>query len=24
FKTLRTIANDDCELCVNVACTGCL
>ncbi|XP_047394268.1 guanylate cyclase activator 2B [Sciurus carolinensis] len=23
FKTLRTIANDDCELCVNVACTGC-
>ncbi|XP_011857110.1 PREDICTED: guanylate cyclase activator 2B [Mandrillus leucophaeus] len=24
FKTLRTIASDDCELCVNVACTGCL
>ncbi|XP_001497636.1 guanylate cyclase activator 2B [Equus przewalskii] len=24
FKALRTIANDDCELCVNVACTGCL
>ncbi|XP_008065362.1 guanylate cyclase activator 2B [Carlito syrichta] len=23
FKTLRSIANDDCELCVNVACTGC-
>ncbi|KAG3282896.1 guanylate cyclase activator 2B [Ictidomys tridecemlineatus] len=23
FQTLRTIANDDCELCVNVACTGC-
>ncbi|XP_039094555.1 guanylate cyclase activator 2B [Hyaena hyaena] len=24
FQALRTIANDDCELCVNVACTGCL
>ncbi|XP_004443184.1 guanylate cyclase activator 2B [Diceros bicornis minor] len=24
FEALRTIANDDCELCVNVACTGCL
>ncbi|KAF4021923.1 GUCA2B [Cervus elaphus hippelaphus] len=23
FQALRTIANDDCELCVNVACTGC-
>uniref|UniRef100_A0A8C5K7P5 Guanylate cyclase activator 2B n=2 Tax=Jaculus jaculus TaxID=51337 RepID=A0A8C5K7P5_JACJA len=24
LKGLRTIATDDCELCVNVACTGCL
>uniref|UniRef100_A0A8C9JYN0 Guanylate cyclase activator 2B n=1 Tax=Panthera tigris altaica TaxID=74533 RepID=A0A8C9JYN0_PANTA len=24
FQALRTMANDDCELCVNVACTGCL
>ncbi|XP_006886584.1 PREDICTED: guanylate cyclase activator 2B [Elephantulus edwardii] len=24
FRALQTIANDDCELCVNVACTGCL
>ncbi|XP_007526191.2 guanylate cyclase activator 2B [Erinaceus europaeus] len=23
FQALRTIASDDCELCVNVACTGC-
>ncbi|XP_072465851.1 guanylate cyclase activator 2B [Notamacropus eugenii] len=23
FKALRTIAYDDCEICVNVACTGC-
>ena len=23
FQALRTIAGDDCELCVNVACTGC-
>ena len=23
FQALKTIANDDCELCVNVACTGC-
>ncbi|XP_059974974.1 guanylate cyclase activator 2B [Mesoplodon densirostris] len=23
FQALRTIAADDCELCVNVACTGC-
>ncbi|XP_057574345.1 guanylate cyclase activator 2B [Hippopotamus amphibius kiboko] len=23
FQALRTIANDNCELCVNVACTGC-
>ena len=23
FQDLRTIANDNCELCVNVACTGC-
>ncbi|XP_012872325.1 PREDICTED: guanylate cyclase activator 2B [Dipodomys ordii] len=23
FKALKTIAFDDCELCVNVACTGC-
>uniref|UniRef100_A0AC11D336 Guanylate cyclase activator 2B n=1 Tax=Ovis aries TaxID=9940 RepID=A0AC11D336_SHEEP len=23
FQALRTIADDDCELCVNVACTGC-
>uniref|UniRef100_H0WY10 Guanylate cyclase activator 2B n=2 Tax=Otolemur garnettii TaxID=30611 RepID=H0WY10_OTOGA len=23
FKTLKTIAKDDCEICVNVACTGC-
>ncbi|XP_030721192.1 guanylate cyclase activator 2B [Globicephala melas] len=23
FQDLRTIAADDCELCVNVACTGC-
>ncbi|XP_036602729.1 guanylate cyclase activator 2B [Trichosurus vulpecula] len=23
FKALRSIAQDDCELCVNVACTGC-
>ncbi|XP_036113461.1 guanylate cyclase activator 2B [Molossus molossus] len=24
FEALKTIANDNCELCVNVACTGCL
>nr|KAF6382131.1 guanylate cyclase activator 2B [Pipistrellus kuhlii] len=24
FKALKTIANTNCELCVNVACTGCL
>ncbi|XP_008697661.1 guanylate cyclase activator 2B [Ursus americanus] len=24
FQALKSIANDDCELCVNVACTGCL
>lgn len=24
FKALKSIANDNCELCVNVACTGCL
>ncbi|KAM6218530.1 guanylate cyclase activator 2B [Rhynchocyon petersi] len=24
FKALTAIASDDCELCVNVACTGCL
>ncbi|XP_008581332.1 PREDICTED: guanylate cyclase activator 2B [Galeopterus variegatus] len=24
FKALKTIANDNCELCVNIACTGCL
>ncbi|XP_004477477.1 guanylate cyclase activator 2B [Dasypus novemcinctus] len=24
FRALRTIASDDCELCVNIACTGCL
>nr|XP_025839511.1 guanylate cyclase activator 2B [Vulpes vulpes] len=24
FKALKAIASDDCELCVNVACTGCL
>ncbi|KAM9687882.1 guanylate cyclase activator 2B [Trichechus inunguis] len=24
FRDLRIIAGDDCELCVNVACTGCL
>ncbi|XP_074047418.1 guanylate cyclase activator 2B [Macrotis lagotis] len=23
FKALRNIAQDDCELCINVACTGC-
>ncbi|XP_058902231.1 guanylate cyclase activator 2B [Kogia breviceps] len=23
FQALRSIAADDCELCVNVACTGC-
>ncbi|CAH6790797.1 Guca2b [Phodopus roborovskii] len=23
FKALRTIATDECELCMNVACTGC-
>ena len=23
FKALRTIATDECELCINVACTGC-
>ncbi|XP_007953761.1 guanylate cyclase activator 2B [Orycteropus afer afer] len=23
FRALKTIASDDCELCVNVACTGC-
>ncbi|KAK2500168.1 hypothetical protein MC885_003495 [Smutsia gigantea] len=23
FQALRIIAKDDCELCVNVACTGC-
>ncbi|OBS78817.1 hypothetical protein A6R68_18807 [Neotoma lepida] len=23
FKALRTIATDECELCANVACTGC-
>ncbi|XP_006839888.1 PREDICTED: guanylate cyclase activator 2B [Chrysochloris asiatica] len=23
FRALRTISTDDCELCVNVACTGC-
>ncbi|XP_037005734.2 guanylate cyclase activator 2B [Artibeus jamaicensis] len=23
FQALKNIANDDCELCVNVACTGC-
>ncbi|ELV12372.1 guanylate cyclase activator 2B [Tupaia chinensis] len=23
FRSLRAIAGDDCELCVNVACTGC-
>ncbi|XP_053432793.1 guanylate cyclase activator 2B isoform X2 [Nycticebus coucang] len=24
FKTLKTIAKDNCELCENIACTGCL
>ncbi|XP_077700493.1 guanylate cyclase activator 2B [Canis aureus] len=24
FQALKAIASDDCELCVNVACTGCL
>ncbi|XP_004741601.2 guanylate cyclase activator 2B [Mustela nigripes] len=24
LQALKSIANDDCELCVNVACTGCL
>ncbi|XP_021540105.1 guanylate cyclase activator 2B [Neomonachus schauinslandi] len=24
FQALKSIAKDDCELCVNVACTGCL
>ncbi|XP_054427566.1 guanylate cyclase activator 2B [Pteronotus mesoamericanus] len=24
FQALKTIASDDCELCVNVACTGCI
>ncbi|XP_019592695.1 guanylate cyclase activator 2B [Rhinolophus sinicus] len=24
FKALKTIAEDNCELCENVACTGCL
>ncbi|XP_027720593.1 guanylate cyclase activator 2B [Vombatus ursinus] len=23
FRALRSIAEDDCEICVNVACTGC-
>ncbi|XP_037673392.1 guanylate cyclase activator 2B [Choloepus didactylus] len=23
FRALRDIASDDCELCVNIACTGC-
>ncbi|XP_043846981.1 guanylate cyclase activator 2B [Dromiciops gliroides] len=23
FKALSTIAQDDCEICINVACTGC-
>ncbi|XP_051027818.1 guanylate cyclase activator 2B [Acomys russatus] len=23
FKDLKTIATDECELCINVACTGC-